>query len=96
MEKKAKKSRLAKIPAWALSFIALVALIILLFILEDPKSTGLSNMQIIEYAICIIFITIACFIICRIHPRSVWYTPFICNAHIIDLELMVLFANFVQ
>ncbi len=80
MEKKAKKSRLAGIPAWALSLMTLIVLFILLAILEDPNSPSLSTFQIVGYIFCIIVITIACFIICRTHPKSVWYTPLICNA----------------
>ncbi len=80
MEEKAKKSRLAEFPAWALSLTTLVAVIILISILEDPKSPNLSTIQIIGYIFCVIFLTVSCFIICRVHPKSVWYTPIICNA----------------
>ena len=75
-----KKSRLSGIPAWALSLMTLLALFIPLAILEDPKSTGLSTIQIIGYISCVILIAGACFFICRTHPKSVWYTPVICNA----------------
>lgn len=80
MGKKAKKSRLAGIPAWALSLMTLVVLIILLVILEDPKNPGFSTIQIIGYTFFAIWITAACFFICRKYPKSVWYTPVICNA----------------
>lgn len=80
MEKRNKKSRLAKIPAWALSLMALGALIVLIVFLEDPKSSDLSTIQIIGYTLCVTLITAACFIICRTHPKSVWYTLVICNA----------------
>lgn len=80
MEKKVKKSRLTEIPAWALSLTTLVALFILLSILEDPKNPGLSTFQIVGYIFCVTLITIACFIICRTHPQSIWYTLVICNA----------------
>lgn len=80
MEKKAKKSLLAGIPAWALSLLTLVVLILLLSIIEDPKSTSLSTFQIIGYVICVLWITVACFFICKTYPKSIWYTPVICNA----------------
>ena len=80
MEKKVKKSRLDGVPAWALSLMTLVVIIILLVILEDPKNTGYSTIQIIGYTFCAILITGACFFICRAHPESVWYTIVICNA----------------
>jgi len=79
MEKRVKKSPFAGIPAWALSILTLVALIIPIVFLEDPKSTELSTFQIIGYIFCVIFLTVACFFICRLHPKSVWYTPVICN-----------------
>lgn len=80
MEEKAKKSGLARMPAWVLSLITLVVVIILMFLLNDPKSTSYSTIQIVGYAFCAILITAACFFICREHPKSLWYTIVICNA----------------
>jgi len=80
MEKKSKKSRLAEIPAWALSILTLVALIIIMSIFHDPFGHGDSTFEIIGYIVWDVFITAACFIICRAHPKSVRYTPVICNA----------------
>jgi hypothetical protein len=79
MEENVKKSRLARIPAWALSFITLIASVVLIIILNDPKSTSLDTIQIIGWIFNIFLVTVACFIICRTHPKSVWYTPVICN-----------------
>ena len=93
MEKKAKKPRLARIPAWAMSLITLFILFILLIFLEDPKNTGLSNIQIIGYIFCAILIVGACFIICMTHPKSVWYTPVICNAVSIMAIIMYVFTD---
>ena len=84
-----KKSFLARLPAWALSLITLVVLIILLVILEDPKNTGYSTIQIIGYTFCAIMITAACFFICRAHPGSFWYTIVICNT----VTILGLIAN---
>ena len=93
MRNKTIKSGLAGIPAWALSIMTLFALFILLFILEDPKSSSLSTFQIIGYTICVILITTACFIICRTHPKSIWYTPIICNAVGIMAIIMYVFTD---
>ncbi|PLW97709.1 MAG: hypothetical protein C0591_05990 [Marinilabiliales bacterium] len=78
--KKAKKSRLSGIPAWALSILTLVALIIVMSIFHDPFGHGDSTFEIIGYIVWDVLITTACFIICKTHPKSVWYTPVICNA----------------
>ena len=32
----------------------------------------------------VIILTIACFAICKAYPKSVWYTPFLCNAQIVS------------
>lgn len=93
MEKKAKKSCLAGIPAWAWSLMTLFVLIILLVILEDPKNDGYySTIQIIGYAFCAILITAACFFICRKYPKSVWSTSAICNAVSILGIIMYIFT----
>ena len=93
MGKKEKKSRLARVPAWALSSMTLVILFILMAFLEDPNNSGLSTIQIIGYICCVILITGACFIICRIHPKSVWYTPVICNAVTIMAVIVYVFTD---
>jgi len=41
---------------------------------------GYSSTEIITTIFYDILIAIACFFICRTHPKSVWYTPVICNA----------------
>jgi amino acid transporter len=94
MGKKAKESRFARFPAWAMSILTLLVLFIFLAFLEDPKSdNSLSTFQIIGYIICAVFITVACFIICRIHPKSVWYTPIICNAVSIIALIVFVFTD---
>ena len=94
MGKKAKKSCLAGIPAWAWSLMILFVLIILLVILEDPKNDGYySTIQIIGYAFCAILITAACFFICRKYPKSVWSTSAICNAVSILGIIMYIFTD---
>ena len=74
MEKKVKTSRLAKIPALALSLIIFVVSIISAFLFEYvtiPSYLGIIGLMFL--------IPVACFVICMIHPKSVRYTPFICN-----------------
>jgi len=73
MGKKAKKSRLAGTPAWALSSITLGISIILMVIFSESRFESFAAIFIY------IFIVIAIFIICRTHPKSFWYTPIICN-----------------
>lgn len=74
------KSRLSRIPSWVLSLLTLMLLFIVLMIVNDPKSTGPGTAGIIGWVVYTILLTLACYAICRIHPKSVWYTPFICNA----------------
>ena len=91
--KKAKKSRLSGIPAWAWSLMSLFVLIILLLPFEDPKNDGhYSTIQIIGFAIYAIWITAACFFICRKYPKSVWSTSAICNAVSIMGIIMYIFT----
>jgi hypothetical protein len=75
-----KKSRLSGIPAWALSLITLVILFLILMIVDDIESSSLGDADMIGWIIYVIFLTLACYLICSIHPKSVWYTPLICNA----------------
>ena len=81
MKKKVKKSRLAEIPAYALSLMAFFVSVGL-FALPFPESVDENFFGLIIY---ILFLPSACFIICRTHPDSMWYTPLICNTFIIFL-----------
>ena len=88
MKKKAKKSRLAGIPAWALSLMTFFASVGLFGL---PLPEAIEN--IFGLIIYVIFLPAACFIICKTHPKSIWYTPFICNAFIIFLLISVSYSN---
>ena len=79
MGKKVKESRLAKIPAWALSIIIFVVSIISAFVFDNVTIPGYSTLGIIGSIFYVVLIPVACFIISMIHPKSVRYTPFICN-----------------
>jgi len=80
-KKKVKKSRLAEIPAWALS---LIALFVSFGIFALPESESFES-NILGLIFYILFLPAACFIICKTHPKSIWYTPFISNAFILFL-----------
>jgi len=94
MGKKVKTSRLAKIPAWALSLIVFFVPIGLWVLLEElielPESIDPNIFGLIIY---VIFLPSACFIICKTHPKSIWYTLLICNAFIIFLLIGVSYSN---
>jgi len=77
--KKKEKSRLTKNPALALSLSIFVLSIISAFVLENVTLPGNSTLGIIGSIFYVVLIPVACFVICMIHPKSVWYTPFICN-----------------
>ena len=89
MKKETKKSRLAGIPAWALSLMVFFASVGL-FALPSPESIDTNIFGLIIY---VILLPAACFIICKTHPKSIWYSPFICNAFIIFSLISVLNAN---
>lgn len=61
-----------------------------LFELPLPESIDTNIFGLIIY---VIFLPPACFIICKTHPKSIWYTPFICNAFIIFLLISVSYSN---
>ena len=89
MKKETKKSRLAGIPAWALSLMVFFASVGL-FALPAPESIDENVFGLIIY---VIILPAACFIICKTHPKSIWYSPFICNAFIIFLFISVSSSN---
>ncbi len=89
MKKETKKSRLAGIPAWALSLMVFFASVGI-FALPSPESIDANIFGLIIY---VIFLPAACFIICKTHPKSIWYSPFICNAFIIYLFISVSYSN---
>ena len=49
------------------------------FILDDVALPGDSTLAIIGSIFYVVLVPVACFFICVIHPKSAWYTPFICN-----------------
>ena len=85
MNKKTKKSRLAGIPAWALSLMTFFASLGL-FALPFPEFVDENLAGLILY---VILLPAACFIICKTHPKSIWYTPAICNGFIIYLLISI-------
>ena len=89
MKKETKKFRLAGIPAWALSLMVFFASVGL-FALPSPESIDANIFGLILY---VILLPAACFIICKTHPRSIWYTPLIGNAFIIFSLIGVASSN---
>lgn len=73
MDRKEIADRIKWVPAWALSlFAALLAAFTVGFLnnyLEEP----------LIYFIWSLMLVIASFLICILHPRSVWVVPFLCN-----------------
>ena len=95
MEEKVKKSRLAGIPAWALSLLTFFATIGIFELLEHiPIPDSLESIDAVDIELIIvaiiyaIFLAVACFLICKTHPKSVWYTPLICNVLFIFIVIM--------
>lgn len=86
MDAQSKKSFLTGIPAWALAIISNLLSWLFLLILFDETGTKNSTVffLFIVSLLLVIFLGFACFYICKHFPRSVWFTPFICNAHIIS------------
>lgn len=92
MGEKAKKSFLAGIPAWALSLFTFF-ITLGIFGLRLPESfEEYININILGFIIYIIILPAACFIICKVHPKSIWYTPLICNTWII-ISLILIAKN---
>ena len=67
-----RKSILTGVPSWALSLVTVFLTAVLLNIINDIG-------EIPSYIIYSIIIIVACFIICRNNPKSVWYVPILCN-----------------
>ena len=89
MIKKTKKSRLAGIPAWALSLMTFFVSVGL-YALPSPEFIDESLFGLIIY---VLLLPTACLIICKTHPKSFWYTPLICNAFIIFLLISISSSN---
>ena len=89
MKKETKKSRLAGIPAWGLSLMVFFASVGI-FALPSPESI---DENIFVLILDVIILPAACFIICKTHPKSIWYSPFICNAFIIFSLITVSSSN---
>ena len=78
-----KQKRLLGLPSWGLSliiaFVLFVFLLFLGYLLRTIFSNNESMGEAIAYIIWAVLITIACFVICRNNPKSVWYVPVFCN-----------------
>lgn len=104
MEKTVKKSRLAGVPAWALSLLTSFATIGYVIIesnlamkreLADQGRVFIGPVRLSVFSDFMMFIVIiptVIFIICRTHPKSVWYTPVLANAYGLGMGCMVLLS----
>jgi hypothetical protein len=64
-------------------------------LVDDPKSASLGTAGIIAWIIYNILLFLACYLICWLHPKSVWYTPFICNAMGVLGIISIIYGNLV-
>lgn len=62
-----------------LAFICFIFVTVIAFLIDDLTSSW-DRASVIAYSSSLILISIGCFIIIRINPKSIWYVPFICNA----------------
>ena len=81
-------------PAWLTSLITAILSLLVPFIVAGigfslGKVFGLSSEELVSadntvdavgYFLTGIFVAMMCFKICKAHPKSVWYTPLVCNA----------------
>lgn len=86
-------SILSKTPAWASSLFTAIFSLFIPFIVAGigflyGNLLEFSELKLVEldafvdligYLITGICVAIMCFLICKAHPKSLWYTPFICN-----------------
>ena len=82
MKAKTQKSFLSGIPARKLSVMTLLFSFIFIFAIGYPlqHQFGENIGGWITYLSTEILISVACFFICRAFPKSIWYTPILCNA----------------
>jgi hypothetical protein len=80
MKAKSRKSHTIPIPSWILSLLAILLIAIILGIINSSSISN-SNWWSDNYSYITfgVLIAIACFFICWNDPKSVWYTPLLCN-----------------
>lgn len=86
MELKSIQSRFNDIPAWALSvFAVLISSVFLAFLYDETGAYSQKYFYLFFVSfLLVLFFAFACYIICIIHPKSVWYTPVLCNGLVIS------------
>ena len=90
MGREVKKSRLAEIPAWVLSLLALFVSFGIWAIFTNIELPKPIDSDIVIFVFYTIFLCAASFTISWTHPNSFWYTPFIINAMIIYILIILL------
>jgi len=82
MSEEKKKPFMKRIPAWGLSLITAFISLFLIFIFAGIfEVLGMSEYNDIAAYFCYgVVVALACFLICKAHPKSFWYAPIVCNA----------------
>jgi len=62
-----------------LAFIYLIFITVILFVIGGLTESW-DRASILAYSLDLVLISIGCFFIIKINPKSIWYVPFICNA----------------
>ena len=62
-----------------LAFIYLIFITVLLFVIGGLTESW-DRASILAYSLDLVLISIGCFFIIKINPKSIWYVPIICNA----------------
>ena len=81
MQKKEQKSLLG-LPSWGLSLIVAFTALVFLIFFASLLGSILKNKDVgegIAYITYNLLIAIACFLICKNNPKSIWYVPILCN-----------------
>jgi hypothetical protein len=66
-------------PSGVLAFIYLIIVTVILFLIGGLLESY-DKASILAYTLDVILISVGCFFIIKINPKSVWYVPLICNA----------------
>ena len=91
MAPQSRKSYFSRTPAWVWSIITAFVSLFLIFIfaylsafiidyLVKPAEPYENLSDIIAYLGYGIVVAAMCYLICKAHPKSFWYTPVICNS----------------
>ncbi|HYQ59045.1 MAG TPA: hypothetical protein VEP89_17000 [Draconibacterium sp.] len=94
MNSRKRESLLITLPAWASSLLTAILSLFLVFIYAGigfsiGKLLGFSTQELesnssygnfAAHLLTGITVAVVCYYICKAHPKSIWYSPIICNA----------------